>query len=656
MTDIPKVLQSMFFPDRTCIFRNPDGLHLKRINEELFYVKNNQELFNDIIELVKIGPLQGDKNEDNSLLAFLLGITNVEPNINEPFTFEIECKLNRFTPPDIDTDFEDRDAIFNYLFNKYGYKNCSFIGANSKCQARAAVQHAFKIHNVCCHGLDADKTAKMISKKVKDKPGLSFQEAIDTPELEEFKVHYPQYFDLAERLFGMVIHEQTHPAGIIVTDKPLSQYVPMKSLAKRDGGKKGERVMVTEYDCTDAENVGLIKNDFLGLQTLFHLHTTSDEVFRRHGIRILPKDIPLEDPETLKIYQNLDTGGVFQMESPAMKSVIKNVHPTSFTDVVAVNALCRPGPMMEKYPEKYGQFKQNPELVTYYHHDMKSILKDTYGLFLYQEQVMKVTRVLAGFGPTQADKIRKFIGKKQTDEAKKKPIRDMFLQGCAKTGKIDEHTALQIWQTMERFGEYAFNKTHSVIYGVISWQTAWFKAHYYVEFMAGLLTSLIHNKKDPTSEVKLEEYKKEFKKKGYKIITPDVNFSKDYFSIVDDKTIVEPFHVSKGIGKMVGTIISKHQPFSDIQDFCDKLRDEFPSTDVIEIMIENDYFRSFGDKNQVRQQINILRDNDRKDKNKNKIVQSVQLTVHTPWSVLESQKGFELESKKNVSAKQKYVM
>lgn len=613
-------LQAFFVPDRIIECKNNSFSKLK-LKEEIKFVISHDDLYNDFISLIEEKKTPGDKNKTNSILAYVCGLTNKFPNLKEEFKFNIRYKLARVSPPDIDIDFEDRKPVFDYLKLKYGEDHTAFISTYVACKSKKSVQMAFKIKDIKMGDMDSNQTSIWFSKKVRNEE--NFYDSINQPGVIEYVDRYKEAFNLAEKIHGIITFISKHPAGILLTDKKIDEYIPLMA---RSNGES----IASEYDKDDIENIGLLKYDLLKISTLGHIHKTVDMIKEKTGEVIDIESVKLNDPKVFKIYRDRDTSGVFQMEKYMMRKVLESVKVNSFEDIVACNALGRPGPVNERYPEEYGKRQKQPELIKYYHSSLEEVLKDTYGLILYQEQVTKISEILAGLTQSQSDKIRKFIGKKQTDDEKIKQIRDMFLKGCERTGKINQEFALRIWQIMEGFGAYAFNKSHSVAYSIISYWTAYLKTYYYVYFMSVLLSTTLNDGQEGF-EVNIENYKKELRSRGYIILSPDINRSKDYFDVVDEKTIIEPFHVLKGIGIKVGTNISRVQPFDGFDDFLQKTSDFKIGSDVIETMLENGYFKSFGEKSNFMDQYHVFVQKRKRDRVGGKMFSHDPLTIKVPF-------------------------
>lgn len=586
--------------------------------KEMEFIFEHESLFNDFISIRETIESPGTKNKTNSYISYILGITDCPPDFNNEFKFKDNVILTRFSPPDVDIDFEEREPVFNYLSERYGKENTAFIITYGECKAKKSVQMAFKIKNITIGNMDADQTSKFISKQVQNED--SFEESINQPDLKDYLIKFKDVFDLAKSVHKIKVVMSQHAAGILITDQPISEYVPLR--------KTKTGMIVSEYDKEDVENIGLLKYDILKISTLGHIHKCVDMIKEKTGQVINIEELQLNDENVLRLYQNRDTAGIFQMEKYTMMKTLESVHVHSFADIAACNAIGRPGPINEGYPEEYGRRQGNHGLIQYYHPILKDCLKDTYGLMIYQEQVTKTSQLLAGLSATQADKIRKFIGKKQTDEEKVKPIRDMFINGCEKTGIINQEFSLKIWKIMEGFGQYAFNKAHSVAYAHNSYWTAWLKTYYYPYFMATLMTTTLDDGQADTEE-NINRYSKELKKRGFTLLTPDVNLSKSYYEVIDNTTIIEPFHITKGIGKNVGIVISKYQPYINFEDFLEKTSDQRIGKDIMEMMISNGCFKCFGNKEKFMDQFSIFSEKRKKGTGNKKMFQS-HIETHVP--------------------------
>lgn len=568
--------------------------HSQRFKDEFIYIVSKDELYKDIlIEKEKLNndihPV--DTNKLNSLACYVLGFTNKEPDLELGFKFNTKQVLTRISPPDIDIDFEEQESIFKYIRSKYGEDHVAFISTFQECKAKKSVQMAFKINGITVGDMDAHQTALFMSKQVRNED--TFEESINQEGLREYLTRFKHVFDLAEKINGVKTTLGQHAAGFLATDKPLWEYIPV--MKNKDG------LLISEWDKDDVENVGLLKYDVLKLDTMGLIHETVDMVKEKLGQDIDIESVNLYDPKVFEVYQKVDTSGIFQMEKYTMRKALQSLDVQKFGDIVACNALGRPGPISEGYPDKYGERQKQPLKISYYHPKLRSVLEDTFGLILYQEQVMHITKILAGFTDSEADKVRKFIAKKQ-DEEKAKAIRQMFVDGCNMMKYVDENFSLEMWRIMEGFGSYAFNKAHSTAYGVISYWTAWLKTYYYPYFMANVMNTTL-NKGTQDYEKNLDMYYGECKKNGINIIEPDINLSKDYYDVVNNGTaIVKPFHIKKGIGKKIGTNISRRQTFADFDDFLNKTGSCRIGQDVIEIMYNENYFRCFGDKSDLMDQ------------------------------------------------------
>jgi len=501
---------------------------------------------------VPVGPGRG--SGAGSIVAWSLYVTELDP-IKLDLLFERFLNPERVNMPDFDVDFcqENRFKTIEYVQNKYGFDHVAQIITYGKLQSKAVIRDVARVLQMPY--AQADRISKMIPPGVQGK-NPTLQEALDqVPELEEMRQNDPQInklFDIAMKLEGLYRHSGVHAAGVVIGDRPLDQLVPLYKDPRAD-------MPVTQYDMKFVEETGLIKFDFLGLKTLTVIKRAVDWVKKEQGIDLKMDKIPLDDKETYEMLQRGDTTAVFQFESPGMKDVHKQIKPDRFEDLIAIVSLYRPGPM-DNIPT-YIKRKHGEEEITYLHPDLAPILDETYGIMVYQEQVMKIAQVLGGYTLGGADKLRKVMGKKMRDEIPKQ--RKMFTEGALKKG-IDEGTATKIFDQMEKFASYGFNKSHAAAYSLVSYQTAYLKAHYPVEFMCAVMSL------DITNIDKLMFYKEECKKMGFKVLPPDINKSDADFS-VEKGNIRYGLAAIKSVGaanmEAIAAERRKHGPYKDISDF-----------------------------------------------------------------------------------------
>lgn len=505
---------------------------------------------------VPVGPGRG--SGAGSIVAWSLKITDLDP-LKLDLLFERFLNPERVNMPDFDIDFcqENRYKTIEYVQKKYGFDHVAQIITYGKLQAKNVIRDVARVLQMPY--AQADRISKMIPPGVQGK-NPTLQESLDqVPELEQMRQEDPQInklFDIGMKLEGLYRQSGMHAAGVVIGDRPLDQLVPLYKDPKAD-------MPVTQYDMKFVEETGLIKFDFLGLKTLTVIKKAVDWVKKVHKIDLDIDNIPLDDKLTYEMLQRGDTSAVFQFESPGMKDVHKQIKPDRFEDLIAIVSLYRPGPM-DNIPT-YIKRKHGEEEITYLHPDLAPILDETYGIMVYQEQVMKIAQALGGYTMGGADKLRKVMGKKMRDEIPKQ--RKMFTEGAVAKG-IDEGTATKIFDQMEKFASYGFNKSHAAAYSLVSYQTAYLKAHYPVEFMCAVMSL------DMTNVDKLLLYKEECKKMGFKVLPPDINKSDADFD-VEDGNIRYALAAIKSVGaanmEAIAAERHAHGPYKDVSDFIHRI-------------------------------------------------------------------------------------
>jgi len=511
---------------------------------------------------ILVGPGRG--SAAGSIVSYCLGITDLDP-LEHGLFFERFLNPGRRTMPDIDMDFpEDRRAeVIAYAVEKYGPDHVAQIITFGTMAARAAIRDAGRALDLPPG--DVDKTAKLIPF------GASIDEAMKTTaELQELHQEQAYLRDLvqaAKSLEGVVRHASTHAAGVVITDEPLTQYVPLQRAIKGDG-------IITQYAMGDLERIGLLKMDFLGLSTLTVIQRTLDLIKETRGVEPKLEELDLEDPDLYQLLSDGDVTGIFQVESSGMRRVLRELQPTCFADVMATIALYRPGPM--NYIPEFIKRKHGQMSISYLSPELEPILEETYGVIVYQEQIIRIARELAGFTTSEADMFRHAIGKKKAEELEAQ--REKFIQGVIEQGMAKE-TAREIFKMIEYFARYGFNKAHAAAYAVITCQTAYLKAEHPVEYMAALLTV----DKDNSDKVAVEVA--DCRRMRLPVRPPNVNRSNLDFTIGEappgtDGDAQEGQAVRgirfglggvKNVGQgPVGAILKgrQDQPFRDISDFC----------------------------------------------------------------------------------------
>ncbi|MBN8551142.1 MAG: DNA polymerase III subunit alpha, partial [Deltaproteobacteria bacterium] len=518
---------------------------------------------------VPVGPGRG--SAAGSLVAFALRITEVDP-IRHKLLFERFLNPERISLPDIDVDFciNGRDRVIKYVVDKYGKENVAQIATFGTLKAKAAIKDVGRALGMSY--AETDRVAQLIPAP-RQGFDYSIAEALTMEKrLADYaKAEGKDLITLAMKLEGLTRHSSTHAAGVVIGDRPLIDMLPM--MVDKDGND------VTQYSMTYVEKIGLVKFDFLGLKTLTVIHTALKIIKESRGIDIVLEELPLEDPKTYALLASGNTTGVFQLESTGITEMTMRLKPNSFDDVVAILALYRPGPLDAGMVDRYIERKHGREPVTYLHPLMKNTLSDTYGIILYQEQIMQLARELAGYSLAEADILRKAMGKKNPEEMAKQ--RERFLKG-ADDKKIDKKLAAEIFDQMETFARYGFNRSHSAAYALVSFQTAYLKTHYGVEFMAALMS---HEMGDSDKTLKNLN---ECRKQHIEVLPPDVNASMAGFSVLNGKIHYGLSAVS-GIGdKAVESIVAAREkgPFVDLEDFVARVDLKAVNRRVVESLIK----------------------------------------------------------------------
>ena len=513
---------------------------------------------------VWVGPGRG--SAAGSVVAYCLGITRLDP-LKYDLLFERFLNPDRISLPDIDTDFDDdgRGKVLQYVMDKYGQENCAHIITYGAMAAKSSLKDVGRVEKVPLSVVNA--WCKAMPDRLPDNKKATLENYIDaTPELKEAKYSKDRReadtIKYALKLEGTVRNTGIHACGFIICRDPISDHVPVSTADDPDFPDR--KTAVTQYDGHVIESTGLIKMDFLGLKTLSQLKEACRIVKEAHGIDIDLDNIPIDDPLTYKLYQEGRTVGTFQFESAGMRKYLKELHPTVFEDLIAMNALYRPGPM-DKIPQ-FIKRKNGQEAITYDLEACEEYLRDTYGITVYQEQVMLLARKLAGFTRGESDTLRKAMGKKMKDVIKK--MKPKFIDGGTKNGH-DPKILEKIWGEWEKFAEYAFNKSHAACYSWVAYQTAYMKAHYPAEFMAALLT---RGKDDVKEVTKLLE---ECHTMKLEVLGPDVNESHRDFGVNDKQQIRYGLMAIKGLGEAAVQAIveerAKNGPYRDIFDFAERV-------------------------------------------------------------------------------------
>ncbi|MCX8063737.1 MAG: DNA polymerase III subunit alpha, partial [Candidatus Hydrogenedentes bacterium] len=534
----------------------------------------------DLINFAKVngiivGPGRG--SAAGSLVAYLLGITNIDP-IKYNLLFERFLNPDRKSMPDIDSDFEDvrRSEIIKYAISKYGEGNVSQIATYNRLQARNVIRDVARVLGVSHQSIDP--IAKMIPKGK-----VTLNQAIEmVPELRKAIQQdstLQRVWNFACKLEGTIKTSGTHAAGIVISDKPIVEVVALYK-------EKNSEFPSTQAEKDCVEYLGLLKMDILGLKTLTVIKEALSLIKKHKRVDLDIENIPLDDKKTFELIQSGNTLGVFQLESAGMRNTAVRMKVQSFEELSALIALYRPGPM--KFIDTFIENKFHPERITYWHPILEPIVKETYGIPIYQEQVMQIAQKCAGFTLPQADILRAGISKKKWKVIEEMKI--LFVEGCKKQG-IDQNLALQIYENIQEFGNYGFNKSHSVAYAMLSYKTAYLKANYPEEFMCALLTSEIGNT-DKTAE-----YIQETKRMGIKILPPDINKSGVGYTLEKGaiRFALAPIkNVGVGICEAIVNERKNNGPFKNFFEFCTRVGPKYLNRRVLESLIKAGVFDLLG--------------------------------------------------------------
>ncbi len=534
---------------------------------------------------IAVGPGRG--SAAGSIVAYCLAITDVDP-LRYDLLFERFLNPERVSMPDIDIDFSvrGRERVMKYVTDKYGRESVAQIVTFGKMFPRAATRDAARVL-----GFDygaGDRLAKLIPDPIMGR-SPSFEECMKSGEpLRKACDEDPvarQIIDVAQGLEGIVRNSSIHAAAVVIADRPLTDIVPLQ-LADAGTGEDGERVFrtVTQFSMKPIEDIGLLKMDFLGLRNLDVIEDALDIIERSTGTRPDMTTLPLDDARTYEMLARGDSTGVFQFESEGMREALKKVRPDEFNDLVALNALYRPG-AMDQIPV-YAKGKHNPQSISYPDERLRAILESSNGVILYQEQAMQISKEIAGFSGAKADDLRKAIGKK--NRAAMAALKPEFVEGCRASGTSPAVTE-SLWQTNEKSADYSFNKSHAACYGLIAYRTAWLKANYTAEYMAALISSVMSTKdKVPFFVARCEEM-------GIEILPPDVNLPDHEFTVVEGN-IRFGLDAVKGVGYQAVEAIKRAREeggeFTSIWDFCERVDNRTVNKKAIEALIKCGAFGS----------------------------------------------------------------
>ncbi|MCA1063677.1 DNA polymerase III subunit alpha [Rossellomorea sp. AcN35-11] len=521
------------------------------------------------------GPGRG--SAAGSLVSYALNITDVDP-IEHHLLFERFLNPDRVSMPDIDIDFPDhrRDEVIEYVEGKYGSLHVAQIITFGTFAAKAALRDTGRVF-----GLNM-KEQEQVSKLVPNQLGITLREAYEQSkgfrELVTGSEHYQKLFQTACKLEGLPRHTSTHAAGVVMSEAPLVQWVPIQ------GSASG--IHLTQFSMDILEEIGLLKMDFLGLRNLSILERIVKNVQMGTNRSFSIDSIPMDDSKTFDLLSKGLTNGIFQLESDGMRNVLKRLKPNSFEDIVAVNALYRPGPM-ENIPT-YIKRKHGGQKVEYPLPDLKPILEMTYGVIVYQEQIMQIASKMAGFTLGEADLLRRAVSKKKKDVLDQE--REHFVTGSIRKG-YSEEVAHRTYDLIVRFADYGFNRSHAVAYSMIAYQLAYLKAHYPAFFLSSLLTSVVGN------ETKVAQYIREAKQYGIEILPPSINESQFVFTVDGSNRIRYSLGAIKGIGAAALKEILRarsEKPFQDLFDFCMRVSSKIINRKILENLVFAGVFDEFG--------------------------------------------------------------
>ncbi|MEN9243340.1 MAG: DNA polymerase III subunit alpha [Gloeomargarita sp. DG02_4_bins_56] len=548
---------------------------------------------------IPVGPGRG--SAAGSLVAYALKITNIDP-VHHGLLFERFLNPERKSMPDIDTDFciDNRDRLIEYVTQHYGQDRVAQIITFNRMTSKAVLKDVARVLEGITHR-EADQMAKYIP-VFRGKPAR-LQEMIgeETP-APEFKAKYEQdekvhhWLDLAMRIEGVNKTFGVHAAGVVIAPQPLDELVPLQ--------RNNDGAIITQYPMEDIESLGLLKMDFLGLRNLTLLQQAIKLIEKNHGIRIDLDRLPLDDPKTYALLSQGELEGIFQLESAGMRQIVRDLKPSNIEDISSILALYRPGPLDAGLIPKFIDRKHGRERVEYAHPMLEQILQETYGLIIYQEQIMKIAQDMAGYSLGQADLLRRAMGKKKPEEMEKQ--RQVFLDGSAKNG-IAKEISEELFNQMVQFAEYCFNKSHSTAYAYVTYQTAYLKANFPVEYMAALLSSQIGN------QDKIQRYIATCQSMGIEVEPPDINRSDmDFTPLKDTKKILFGLMAVRNVGQgAVEHILQVRQTgqFQSLADVCDRVDTGVVNRRALEALIQSGALdKLHGNRRQMMMDLELLLD------------------------------------------------
>lgn len=560
---------------------NLDAVYMNRLEYELSIIINMgfTDYFLIVWDFIRyarskdifVGPGRG--SAAGSLVAYCLGITHIDP-IQNNLLFERFLNPSRISMPDIDVDFPDdrRDEVIRYVRKLYGQDHVSHIVTFNTLQARQAIRDVGRVMNIPARIVDE------LSKMLKNTPKITLMQAYSENALFRKRIQSDQklieLFQMCVNIEGLPRHTSLHAAGIVLSDQPIVNVCPLVSV---DGD-----IQATQFTAEYLEDLGLIKMDFLGIRNLTTIHEIVTNLKEQKHVSLDMMKINLKDAKTYQLLSLGNTLGVFQLESSGITSLLQKIQPNKFEDISVVLALYRPGAM--QHIDTYIERKKDPSKVVYPHPLLEPILKETYGIMIYQEQVMQTAQVIGGFSLAQADTLRKAMSKKKLDVMQN--LKEQFILGARKN-RIKDSVSNEIFSIMEQFAGYGFNKSHSYAYSLVAYQMAYLKANYPLYFYQSLLNSVIG------SGIKTSQYIYECKRRNIVVNGCDVNHSKAFYTI-ENNSIRMPLQVLKGVGKTIYPTIIEHVPYTDLFDFLAKASMYKINESTIRILIDGGALDCFG--------------------------------------------------------------
>jgi DNA polymerase III subunit alpha len=548
---------------------------------------------------VAVGPGRG--SAAGSIVCYALGITTLDP-LQHGLIFERFLNRERISMPDIDVDFDDRnrDRVIEYVGQRYGQDHVAQIITFGTMKARAVIRDVGRALDIPLR--EVDHLAKLVPPQL----NMTLDKAVQmVPELAQAEKEpvYERLLKNARKLEGLVRHASTHAAGIVITPEPLQHYVPLQaSITRGDKNGQEKRAVMTQYEMNAVQKIGLLKMDFLGLRNLSIIEDTLKNLEDTRDLKLNLATIPWDDPATFRLLQAADTNGVFQLESAGLRRLMQDMRPTTFDDITAAIALFRPGPLEGGLVDQYLKCKRGEQEIVYPHPQLEPILKETYGVIVYQEQVMNIARQLAGFSLGEADVLRGAMGKKKKEEMAK--MRAKFIEGATNRGVTDAK-ATEIFDLMAYFAGYGFPKAHSAAYAVISYQTAYLKANYPLEYLAALLNNEAGNY-DKVAAAVLDCHAREIE-----VLPPDVNSSEAGFSVREGK-IRYGLAVIKNVGvRAIELLLNERRAkgaFKSLLDLCVRVDPRELNKRVLESLIRSGATDNLGERGRLLASIDRVSD------------------------------------------------